>query len=90
MSFSTNLGGRAKDPMKKHAQVNKIALFSCLVSGTIIWIAFRSQIIAILSVVKISFPVDSLESLLGSSFTCASLNIWVYNFLFQSTYIFFL
>ncbi len=50
-------------------------MVACLVTGTVVWIAMRSQLIALLSVEKTVYPIDGFESLLGSKFTLVNLSL---------------
>ncbi len=69
ITFSANLGGKPKDPVKSKMAANKIVLFTCLMVGNIVFMGYRASITSELSVVKNAYPFNSLEGLLASSFT---------------------
>ncbi len=70
MAFAANVGGKPKeDKIKKISFSTKLVIFICLLTGTIIWMGYRASITSELATTKIKYPFDSLETLLGTSFT---------------------
>ncbi len=71
VAFSANLGGKPKDPKlsKDYPGVNKGVIFTCLMTGVVIWIGFRASITSELSSLEVKYPFTSLETLLDTKFT---------------------
>ena len=67
MALSANAGGKPKDPFPKSGY-NQLIVFICLLSGSVIWMAYRASITSELAAYKESFPFDSLETLLKTNF----------------------
>ena len=66
LAFKANFGGK---PSSTHQNNSfKISIFSCLLVGSIVWIAYRASIISELSVLKVKMPFDSLEDLSKSNY----------------------
>ena len=66
LAFKANFGGK---PSSIHENSSyKISIFSCLLVGSVVWIAYRAEIISELSVLKIKMPFDSLEDLSQSNY----------------------
>ena len=66
LAFKANFGGK---PSSIHQSSSfKISIFYCLLVGSIVWIAYRAEIISQLSVLKVKKPFDSLEDLSKSNY----------------------
>ena len=66
LAFKANFGGK---PSSIHQSSSyKISIFSCLLVGSIVWIAYRAEIISQLSVLKVKMPFDNLEDLSKSNY----------------------
>ena len=66
IAFKANFGGK---PSSVHTSSSyKIIIFSCLLVGSIVWIAYRASIISELSVLKVKMPFNSLEDLSKSNY----------------------
>ena len=66
LALKANFGGK---PSSIHENSSyKISIFSCLLVGSVVWIAYRAEIISELSVLKIKMPFDSLEDLSQSNY----------------------
>ncbi len=62
-----NFGRRPSDAYKK-SLFNRILVSTCLLTGVVVWIAYRASMTSELADVKLKFPFDSLETLLSSDF----------------------
>ncbi len=69
LAFSVNFGGNQNSAKLKKIPSNRIILFFCLLGGTIIWIGYRASITSDLSVIKIVYPFNDLESFTKTEFT---------------------
>ena len=66
IAVKANAGGR---PCFVHRNVAyQMVLFVCLLAGVITWIAYRASFTSELSVIKLNFPFNDLESLSKSDF----------------------
>ena len=66
LAFKANFGGK---PNSIHESSSyKISIFYCLLVGSIVWIAYRAEIISQLSVLKVKMPFDNLEELSKSNY----------------------
>ena len=66
VAFKANFGGK---PSFAHKSFTiQIILFTCLLVGSVIWMAYRASLTSELSVTRVSKPFDSLESLLESDY----------------------
>ena len=66
LAFKANFGGK---PSSIHRSSSyKIIIFYCLLGGSIVWIAYRAEIVSQLSVIKVKMPFDNLEDLLNSNY----------------------
>ena len=66
LAFKANFGGK---PSSIHRSSSyKIIVFYCLLGGSIVWIAYRAEIVSQLSVIKVKMPFDNLEDLLKSNY----------------------
>ena len=63
LSLSTNFGGTISLKGNGFANV-KILVFSCMLVGSFLFMAYRSSMTAILAVKRIKIPFDSLEGIL--------------------------
>ena len=66
LAFKANFGGKPNTIHENNSY--KISIFSCLLVGSIVWMAYRAEIISELSVLKVKMPFDSLEDLLKSNY----------------------
>ena len=66
LAFKANFGGKPSSIHENNSY--KISIFSCLLVGSIVWMAYRAEIISELSVLKVKMPFDSLEDLLKSNY----------------------
>ena len=66
VAFKANFGGKPSFVHKSFTL--QIILFTCLLVGSIIWMAYRGSLTSELSVRRVSKPFDSLESLLESDY----------------------
>ena len=66
IAFKANFGGKPSSIHENNSY--KISIFSCLLVGSIVWIAYRAEIISELSVLKVKMPFDSLEDLSKSNY----------------------
>ena len=66
LAFKANFGGKPSSIHENNSY--KISIFSCLLVGSIVWIAYRAEIISELSVLKVKMPFDSLEDLSKSNY----------------------
>jgi hypothetical protein len=66
LAFKANFGGK---PSSIHEISSyKISIFYCLLVGSIVWIAYRAEIISQLSVLRVKMPFDNLEDLSESNY----------------------
>ena len=66
MIFMANFS-RPPAKVPRHSP-GRILVFICLLSGTIVWMAYRASLTSKLSVRKQKWPFDSLESLITSGY----------------------
>ena len=66
IAFKANFGGKPSFVHKSFTL--QIILFTCLLVGSVIWMAYRASLTSELSVRRVSKPFDSLESLLESDY----------------------
>ena len=66
LAFKANFGGKPSF-IHQHSSY-KISIFYCLLVGSIVWIAYRAEIISQLSVLKVKMPFDNLEELSKSNY----------------------
>ena len=66
LALKANFGGKPSSIHENNSY--KISIFSCLLVGSVVWIAYRAEIISELSVLKIKMPFDSLEDLSQSNY----------------------
>ena len=65
-TFKANVGGK---PNKiEENTIYQILLFTCLLVGSVIWMAYRASLTSELSVRKMMFPFNNLETLLVSDY----------------------
>ena len=66
VAFKANFGGK---PSFVHKSLTlQIILFTCLLVGSVIWMAYRASLTSELSVKRVTKPFNSLESLLESDY----------------------
>ena len=63
IAFKANFGGKPSKGTSVNLSSNQTVLFTCLLMGNIVWIAYRASITSELSFLKADPPFDSLESL---------------------------
>ena len=66
--FTANFGAD-KIEISKSWQSLQVMKYFILISGLLLWISFRSQMTAVLSVEKLKLPFRNLEELANSDFT---------------------
>ena len=66
VAFKANFGG--KPSLALNGFSYQIILFTCLLAGSVIWMAYRASLTSKLSVKEVSKPFNSLESLLESDY----------------------
>ena len=66
--LAVNFGRKPTKVPEKPRISSYIVLLSMLLSGTIIWMAYRASLTSELSVIKLKLPFDSLESLLTTDY----------------------
>ena len=66
LAFKANFGGKPSSIHQNNSY--KIIIFYCLLAGSIVWIAYRAEIMSQLSVPKVKKPFDSLEDLLTTNY----------------------
>ena len=66
-AFKANFGGK---PTLIHTNVAtyRIVVFLCLLTGVVVWIAYRAEFTSVLSIKKLNLPFNSLEGLLESDY----------------------
>ena len=68
IAFKANFGGKPSFALDHKRVTLQIILFTCLLVGSVIWMAYRASLTSELSVIRVSKPFDSLESLLESDY----------------------
>ena len=66
IALKANFGGKPGTIISNNAY--QIVIFSCLLVGSIFWMAYRASLTSELAVVKFKLPFDDLESLLVSDY----------------------
>ena len=66
IALKANFGGKPGSIIKNFAY--QIVIFSCLLVGSIFWMAYRASLTSELAVVNFKLPFDDLESLLVSDY----------------------
>ena len=61
-SFIANFGGKPTSTLIDSKQSYRILIFSSLIGGFVIWVAFRSRLTAELSVIIKKYPFTDMES----------------------------
>ncbi len=65
-----NFGGNINQRLdNKPLNANRTLVVTCLLAGSVAWIALRSLMTAILTTEQKAYPFDSLAGLLGSDFS---------------------
>ena len=67
IASKANFGGKPNSVVRGFA-AQQLMLFICLLSGTIIWIAYRGSLTSELSVIEKEIPFNDLESLSKSDY----------------------
>ena len=67
IASKANFGGRPNS-VKRGNAAQQFMVFTCLLSGTIIWIAYRGSLTSELSVIERDIPFNDLESLSKSDY----------------------
>ena len=66
LSIKANFGGKSNKIQRTNA--HRVVIFNCLLMGSIIWMYYRASIISHLSIAKLKFPFEDLESLSKSNY----------------------
>ena len=66
IALKANFGGKPGSIINNNAY--QIVIFSCLLVGSIFWMAYRASLTSELAVVNLKLPFDDLESLLVSDY----------------------
>ena len=66
IALKSNFGGKPSSVHKNNSY--QIAVFVCLLSGSIVWIFYRAFLTPELSIIKLKQPFNDLESLLASDY----------------------
>ena len=66
IALKANFGGKPGSIVKNNAY--QILIFSCLLVGSIFWMAYRASLTSELAVVNFKLPFNDLESLLVSDY----------------------
>ena len=66
IALKANFGGKPGSIIKNNAY--QILIFSCLLVGSIFWMAYRASLTSELAVVNFKLPFNDLESLLVSDY----------------------
>ena len=66
VASKANFGGKSSSLIK--TSTHQIILFTCLLTGSIIWMAYRASLTSELSVIVKEFPFNNLESLLKTDY----------------------
>ena len=66
IALKSNFGGKLASVHKNNSY--QIAVFVCLLAGSIVWIFYRAFLTSELSIIKWKQPFDDLESLLASDY----------------------
>ena len=66
IAIKSNFGGKPASVHKNNSY--QIAVFVCLLAGSIVWIFYRAFLTSELSIIKLKQPFDDLESLLASDY----------------------
>ncbi len=69
MAFTANFGGKPRNPIKNQSNSMRTLLFTCLFGGSVVWMAYRASITSDLSVIKVKYPFNNLETLLHTDYT---------------------
>ena len=68
VAFKANFGGKPPFALAHKSVTLQIILFTCLLVGSVIWMAYRGSLTSELSVRRVIKPFNSLESLLESDY----------------------
>ena len=66
IALKSNFGGKPASVHKNNSY--QIAVFVCLLAGSIVWIFYRAFLTSELSIIKLKQPFNDLESLLASDY----------------------
>ena len=66
IAIKSNFGGKPASVHKNNSY--QIAVFVCLLAGSIVWIFYRAFLTSELSIIKLKQPFNDLESLLASDY----------------------
>ena len=66
IAFKSNFGGKPASVHKNNSY--QVAVFVCLLAGSIVWIFYRAFLTSELSIVKRKQPFNDLESFLASDY----------------------
>ena len=70
-TFTANFSGKPAAAPGKNNWPARLLFFSCLLTGSLIWIHYRASFTSELAARKTQMPFDSLETLLNSDYTLA-------------------
>ena len=68
-TFTANFSGKPAVAAGKNNWPGRLLFFSCLLTGSLIWIHYRASFTSELAARKTQMPFDSLETLLNSDYT---------------------
>ena len=66
LSIKANFGGKSNKIQRTNA--HRVVIFNCLLMGSIIWMYYRASFTSHLSIAKLKFPFEDLESLSKSDY----------------------
>ena len=66
IALKSNVGGKPNNILKYATY--QILLFTCLLVGSVVWMAYRASFTSELSVRRLKYPFNDLESLLKSDY----------------------
>ena len=66
LSIKANFGGKSNKIQRTNA--HRVVIFNCLLMGSIIWMYYRASFTSHLSIAKLKFPFEDLESLAKSDY----------------------
>ena len=66
IALKANIGGKPSEILKYSTY--QILLFTCLLVGSVLWMAYRASFTSELSVRRLKYPFNDLESLLKSDY----------------------
>ena len=67
-AFKANFGGKPSFALADKSFTLQIILFTCLLVGSVVWMAYRASLTSELSIRRVKKPFNSLESLLETDY----------------------